>query len=474
MAVYNKNTNVDNERKYLNSLISQGGGNAEWAKKQMTVLDEFAKSQTPTTSKTTEPTTPTPTYNNKSVYDNLYSSTGGDIGTSLTNAINSGASVDTVKKIYQDRLSKATGTQYENDSIMQNALNYINANEQIIPVNAYAEELKKIQSRHDQNIELIRNEIDAAVKKGTMNLESQKGMINQGADEMARQAYILSRQNAKALPQQLASRGMTGGATETAQLGLMSNYENNLNNINTNRFNAINAIDTAKTDLMNQGGLSIAEQTLANNQAALNAYQNMLDKSTGYDQWATEFGYGVGRDNVMDNRYNQETASAAKQQEFNNVLTRLGMGLISPQDAVTLGVPQADVQAFIAQMNQPKTTKSSGAAGESGGSGGVAGDVIANANKLLAKGEREKAIAALASIMTYGEIKAYLEENGIRTDDIDWGLENTQSSGSSPLYDPLLMSERFGSMPSNLTLSLIDFYKQKGWSDQQIANLLNK
>ena len=32
---YNANTNFANERKYLNNLISGGGGNAEWAKNQM-------------------------------------------------------------------------------------------------------------------------------------------------------------------------------------------------------------------------------------------------------------------------------------------------------------------------------------------------------------------------------------------------------------------------------------------------------
>lgn len=42
MGAYNANTKWDNERSYLNSLISKGGGNAEWAKKQM---DELNKAQ---------------------------------------------------------------------------------------------------------------------------------------------------------------------------------------------------------------------------------------------------------------------------------------------------------------------------------------------------------------------------------------------------------------------------------------------
>ena len=37
---YNANTNWNNERNYLNGLISKGGGNAEWAKKQMGELNK--------------------------------------------------------------------------------------------------------------------------------------------------------------------------------------------------------------------------------------------------------------------------------------------------------------------------------------------------------------------------------------------------------------------------------------------------
>jgi hypothetical protein len=42
---YNANTDIANERAYLNSLIAKGGGVAEWAKNQMNILDQFAKSQ---------------------------------------------------------------------------------------------------------------------------------------------------------------------------------------------------------------------------------------------------------------------------------------------------------------------------------------------------------------------------------------------------------------------------------------------
>lgn len=58
---YDSNTNIENERTYLNNLIAQGGGNGEWAKNQLKVLDSFASSQQTTKPTTTQPTTSTTT-----------------------------------------------------------------------------------------------------------------------------------------------------------------------------------------------------------------------------------------------------------------------------------------------------------------------------------------------------------------------------------------------------------------------------
>ena len=49
---YNANTNVANEQAYLNSLIAKGGGQAEWAKNQMNILNQFSSSQQPQSSTT--------------------------------------------------------------------------------------------------------------------------------------------------------------------------------------------------------------------------------------------------------------------------------------------------------------------------------------------------------------------------------------------------------------------------------------
>ena len=66
---YNANTNWNNERSYLNGLISKGGGNAEWAKNQMNELNkaqqQYGGSSGSSGSSTTRtPSTSTPSRNN--------------------------------------------------------------------------------------------------------------------------------------------------------------------------------------------------------------------------------------------------------------------------------------------------------------------------------------------------------------------------------------------------------------------------
>lgn len=55
---YNANTNWNNERSYLNGLISKGGGNAEWAKKQMSELNKAQQQYGGSTVRTPSVSTP--------------------------------------------------------------------------------------------------------------------------------------------------------------------------------------------------------------------------------------------------------------------------------------------------------------------------------------------------------------------------------------------------------------------------------
>lgn len=95
MGAYNANTNWDNERKYLNNLVSQGGGNAEWAKKQMNELNK-AQQQYGGSSGSSGGSTPSTSTPSRSSGGNSYTpASGGTTSTPSTPAASSGYGADT-------------------------------------------------------------------------------------------------------------------------------------------------------------------------------------------------------------------------------------------------------------------------------------------------------------------------------------------------------------------------------------------
>ena len=321
----------DNERKYLNNLVSGGGGNAEWAKNQLKDLDAASSSSK----------------NNSSNYETWDSGgrtyvNGIDVGPAGTKIDTSDA---TVSAAYSGAYSGGNSTQNNRYD------------------DAY---MKALQDRYDALEEQMREQNRLAVEQGTNRLEAQKTNITQAADENARQAYVQYMQSQKALPQQLASQGATGGATETANLGLQTAYQNNVNSINQNKANRLQEIDNAIVDLQNTGDLAMVEQVLANNQAALDAYTAAFDKGTSYNQWATEFNRDTGvieadqayRDKVYADSYAQQQLEnewyernyndAKKKEETDRVITLLENGIYNAATAsALLGVSEAQLQDFV-------------------------------------------------------------------------------------------------------------------------------
>ena len=166
-----------------------------------------------------------------------------------------------------------------------------------------------------------------AVEQGVNRLEAQKQGVEQAAEDSAREAYIMQMQNERVLPQQLAYKGANGGQTETAKIGIQTNYENNVNNINRTKINAIQEIDNAIADLKTTGDLKTVEQVLANNKAALDTYMTLLDKGVGYNQWAMQ--YTADRIDKADaNRYrDQAYRDSMALQQIQNGLDERAMAL---------------------------------------------------------------------------------------------------------------------------------------------------
>ena len=265
--------------------------------------------------------------------------------------------------------------------------------------NPYEDQMEYYKNAYNDLEEQIREKNRLAVEQGTNRLNAQKSNINQAADENARQAYVQFMQSQKALPQQLAVQGASGGATETAQLGLQTNYQNNVNSINQNKANRLQEIDNAIVDLQNTGDLSTVEQVLANNQAALDAYMNNFDKGVSYNQWANEFNANrqdtmadqayrdkVYADNMAQQQlenewYERNYNDSKKQEETNRVISLLENGMVDANYASTLlGIPVSQLNEFVnyikgARNLELKNTQSlinnRNSGGGNGGNGGA-------------------------------------------------------------------------------------------------------
>ena len=341
----------DNERKYLNNLASGGGGNAEWAKGQLKQLEASGGSTNTTTTSTSGS-------KNKggSTYETWESG-----GRAYVNGIDIG---EAGKQI--DTSNATISAAYNSGSKYGGMGNEIKSNPYEEQDNYYKKAYEDLESQ-------IREQNRLAVEQGTNRLNAQKSNINRAADENARQAYVQFMQSQKALPQQLAVQGPSGGATETAQLGLQTNYQNNVNSINQNKANRLQEIDNAIVDLQNTGDLSTVEQVLANNQAALDAYMSNFDKGVGYNQWANQFNANR-QDTVADQAYRDKVYAdnmaqqqlenewyernyndSKKQEETNRVISLLENGMVDANYASTLlGIPVAQLNDFVNYINKAR------------------------------------------------------------------------------------------------------------------------
>lgn len=99
----------------------------------------------------------------------------------------------------------------------------------------------------------------ARVQSAIDTVAAQQSGIHSAADKNAQQAYIAKEQALTNMPQQLSSLGQSGGASESALLGLNTNYENNRNQIFENRDKAIQQNEQQQNQIRASGDASIAD-----------------------------------------------------------------------------------------------------------------------------------------------------------------------------------------------------------------------
>jgi hypothetical protein len=297
----------ENERKYLNNLVSQGGGNSEWAKSQLSQLNEAEKT-TPktynTSTNTTSPvestsnwtsllkdsTTPIPSTKKAS---NTGSKSYTDLISSTSVADDYGNSYNTTKGYSSpsstgDSLVTKSNAQNIDEYLKQygidtDIINQYNQQQQINK-NPYEEAMKMYDEQQKYIKEQQAAANKAALNQGIERLNSQLSQSNKSFDEAGRQAYIRATQSEYALPNQLNAMGYTGGLSETETARLKSGYQNTLSDLEKQRLAAQQEVYTAINNLRNTADQRTAQENIALAQEYANKLLELQVQASQYDK----------------------------------------------------------------------------------------------------------------------------------------------------------------------------------------------
>jgi hypothetical protein len=336
MATYGANTNIDNERKYLNNLISGGGGNAEWAKNQLKVLEAFAASQPKdttststnktkkktTTSKTTKPTTPT--YNEHQQYIQDVHPGGYDAYIQLQNDRYNTAlqnnDVDLLRRLQEDsqRVGYSLTPNYQVQPVTPQIPEIPDFSKEISDLYSamknYQPQMPNIPYPDMKNYNFgdIQNQLNAL----TSQVQNYQGADYMSMDEaIARANSQLSGMYNQALEQALEqynknaiSRGMFG------QLPVEALKAQAISESELDKANAINALGA---NLYSQD-FDMAQRENQNYYQQINKLADLLGQ-----QYNTELGRYQSDLNRYNTLYNQ--ARQADQDYFNNIARQLDL-----------------------------------------------------------------------------------------------------------------------------------------------------
>lgn len=148
--------------------------------------------------------------------------------------------------------------------------------------------------------------VDAQLKALQAQLELQKGENNSYYDDIAAQAYVAKRQAEAAMPQRLAAYGISGGGSESAQLGLDTSYQNNINANELARQNMLQELDYQNILAQSQANSDKANIYAQAQKDAYNAFLQQQQWEQQQKQWDWEQKSWLMDYNRDNERYDKE------------------------------------------------------------------------------------------------------------------------------------------------------------------------
>lgn len=206
---------------------------------------------------------------------------------------------------------------------------------------------------------------NAQLQASLSQLEQEKNQNNLNFDDIARQAYIANRQSQMNLPQQLAAMGISGGASETAQLGLATTYQNNLNSNEQARQQMAQQMANSALQAKLQADSDIGGYYADAQQAAMAAYQQQQAQQQAQNQWLQQFDYQRQQDSLdrewqqtQLNNSNQQYQDSLKQYELEMALKVGDYSKLNAAGYNTAALTQAAANTTKATKAKAKTSAS--------------------------------------------------------------------------------------------------------------------
>lgn len=195
----------------------------------------------------------------------------------------------------------------------------------------------EIQDTYGNIAEQLAAQRNAYLQQTQAQIQAAQDTAGTEFDDIARQAYIAKRQGEVALPQQLAALGVSGGGSETANLKLQTNYQNNLNSNEQARQQMLKDYALQNLQAQIQANSDIAGYYADAQQNALSAWQTEQANHNSWNQWMANY-------QLQQQQYQNELA----QQQYQNQLAAQQYQDELKQQQINLALQMGDYNKLAA------------------------------------------------------------------------------------------------------------------------------
>ena len=318
---YNEKTNYANERKYLNNLISGGGGNAEWAKNQMKELNAAEQK-----------------------YGNSGGNSGGSGGSSSggsSGSVGGGSGGGTVRAAASNPYNENTdfaneraylsnlmsNGNYGQQEWAKNQMGLLTATEnEIMDARRQQQQLLQQQQQpqqqqvndlsdylrdmYRQQMQANLSALEGAYNANVTRMQRQGELVPQKYDAMRNLAAAQNELSRRNFGEYAAARGLNTGTSGQAELARSAELQRNLADLGAQEAEASGNLESELTALEQQYNAAVAQAQASGNADLANAlYQELVRRQSAaaaqaeadaeQQRWLTEF--EASRKDAADN-----------------------------------------------------------------------------------------------------------------------------------------------------------------------------